>query len=106
MTGPGPRAAAATLLYTALWAIPMPARPIVDLCVFHRLTGRPCPLCGITRGVFALAKGDWSAALSFNALAPLGFLMLFALFFNGRARGWLWTWGVAAFAVYGVWRLF
>ena len=106
MTAPaGPRAAAAMLLFAVLWSIDLPAEPAVRLCGFHWLTGRPCPLCGITRALFALAKGHWTAAVHFNALAPLGFAMLFALFWNGRVRERLWTWGVAGFAVYGLWRL-
>jgi Protein of unknown function (DUF2752) len=83
----------------------VPAAPSIRLCGFHWLTGRPCPLCGITRALFALAKGNWAAALDFNALAPLGFAMIFALFWPGRLREWLWRWGAAAFGVYGVLRL-
>lgn len=99
------RAAAAILLFAALWCFNVPAEPSVRLCGFHWLTGRPCPLCGLTRALFALAKGHWRAAVHFNALSPLGFLMLFALFWNGRMRGWLWTGGVAAFVVYGICRI-
>jgi hypothetical protein len=54
--------------------------------------------------VFALAKGHWREAIRFNALSPLAFAMLFALPWNGRVRGRLWTAGLAAFAVYGVCR--
>jgi len=101
----GLRAAAAMALFAALWSIRVPAEPLLHLCGFHWLTGHPCPLCGMTRALFALAKGHWSEAVHFNALAPLGFAMLFALFWPGRWRGWLWTGGLAAFALYGVWRL-
>jgi hypothetical protein len=38
-------------------------------------------------------------------LSPLAFAMLFALPWNGRVRGHLWTAGLAAFAVYGVCRV-
>jgi len=99
------RAAAAVALFTALWWFSVPSEPAVRLCGFHWLTGRPCPLCGLTRALFALAKGHWAEALHLNALAPLGFLMLFGLFWNGRMREWLWTGGVAAFAVYGAVRI-
>ena len=75
------RAAAAMALFAALWCFSVPADPAVRLCGFHWLTGRPCPLCGLTRA-------------------------LFALFWNGRTREWLWRGGVAAFAVYGLWRVF
>lgn len=100
------RAAAALLLFAALWHFSVPSDPRVRLCGFYWLTGRPCPLCGMTRALFALAKGHWAAAEQFNALAPLGFVMLFALFWKGQVRERLWTVGVAAFAVYGVVRVF
>jgi Protein of unknown function (DUF2752) len=99
------RATAALVLFGALWFFSVPAEPAVRLGGFHWLTGRPCPLCGMTRAMFALAKGHWADAVHFNALAPLGFAMVFALFWNGRVRGWLWTGGAAAFAVYGMWRV-
>jgi hypothetical protein len=60
----------------------------------------------MTRAVFALAKGHVRQALGFNALSPLGFTMLFSLFWDGNLRGRLWTVGIAAFAVYGVFRVF
>jgi hypothetical protein len=99
------RAAAATMLFTALWYFSVPGNPDVRVCGFYWLTGRPCPLCGLTRALFALAKGHWAEAVHFNALAPLGCAMLFALFWNGRMRAWLWKGGVVAFAVYGVFRI-
>jgi hypothetical protein len=93
-------------LLAALWCFSVPAEPAMQLCGFHWLTGRPCPLCGMTRALFALAKGQWAEAVHFNALAPLGFAMVFALFWPGRWRERLWTGGAAALAVYGVWRVF
>ncbi len=99
------RALSAILLFAGLWWFSVPADPPLRLCGFHWLTGRPCPLCGLTRALFALAKGQFAEAIRFNALSPLGFTMVFALFANGRWRGWLWTGGLAAFGVYGVWRI-
>jgi hypothetical protein len=99
------RAAAALLLCAGLWYFSVPAEPAVRLCGFHWLTGRPCPLCGLTRALFALAKGHLGEALHFHALSPLGAAMLLTLFWNGRVRAWLWTGGAAAFALYGLWRL-
>lgn len=99
------RAAAAMALFIALWYFSVPADPGVRLCAFHWITGRPCPLCGVTRALFALAKGHWAEAVHFNALSPLAFAMLFVLFWNGRMRAWLWRGGVAAFAVYGAFRI-
>ena len=43
-------------------------------CVFHALTGVPCPACGTTRAVLALARGDLFAALSWNPLAAAALL--------------------------------
>lgn len=43
----------------------------VRLCPFYWLTSLPCPFCGLTRALCALAKGDWSAAVELHALSPL-----------------------------------
>jgi hypothetical protein len=93
------------LLFGALWRFRLPAQPALRLCGFHWLTGRPCPFCGLTRAMFELAKGHWAAALGLNALSPLAMLMLFSLFWNIPARARLWTFGLAAFAIYGVGRI-
>jgi len=86
-----------------LWWCTPPAG--LQLCAFHWLTGLECPLCGLTRGLFALAKGHWAEALRLNALTPVGLAMLLALFWRGRWTARMWSAGVAAFAVYGVWRI-
>ena len=99
------RAAAALAVFAILCCFTPPADPRFSVCGFHWLTGLPCPLCGLTRGLFALAKGQWSAALRFNALTPGGFAMLFALFWNGRFRARLWRAGTWAFILYGAARL-
>jgi len=98
--------AACGSLLTALWYITIPDSPVFQLCGFHWLTGRPCPFCGLTRAMFALAKGQWAGALRFNVLSPLGFAMLFSLFWSGPVRNRLWTGGLGAFAVYGIVRVF
>ena len=101
----GPRILAAVGLLAALRWITLPAAPRWRLCGFHWLTGRPCPLCGLTRGLLELAKGHWRAALHFNLLSPLAFAMVFALLWAGPARARLWTVGLATFAAYGVCRV-
>jgi len=98
------RAAAAAFLLAALWWF-TPPDPGFRLCGFHWLTGRPCPFCGLTHALFALAKGHWREAIRCNGLSPLALAMLFALPWNCRFRGHLWTAGLAAFAVYGVCRV-
>jgi hypothetical protein len=99
------RILAAAALFAILYLAPMPGEPRFRLCGFYWLTGFPCALCGLTRGVFALAKGHWTEAIHWNALSPLGLAMMFSLFWNHAMRGYLWTAGIASFAGYGIWRL-
>jgi hypothetical protein len=66
-----------------------PAKPDFLICPFLVTTGLPCPLCGMTRGLCAAAKGEWLEAMSFHALSPLA-LAAFA--------GWL---GVSALGLMG-----
>jgi hypothetical protein len=80
--------------------------PVLPLCGFRRLTGRPCPLCGLTRAMFALAKGHWSDAIAFHALSPVAALMLVGLLWNRPTWVRVWLPCVIAFGVYGVWRIF
>ena len=101
------RVVACVSLLAFLWYYKPPAEPAFQLCGFHWLTGRPCPLCGLTRAMFALAKGHSTEALGFNALSPLAFAMLAGLFWNdGPMRRRVWTYGIAAFVIYGVCRIF
>jgi D-arabinose 1-dehydrogenase-like Zn-dependent alcohol dehydrogenase len=39
------------------------------LCTMRRLTGLPCPGCGMTHAFVAIAHGHWDAALHYNAMA-------------------------------------
>ena len=55
-----------------------PAEPSISLCAWKWLTGHPCPLCGLTRGLCALAKGRWADAVHFNIFSPLVFAALVA----------------------------
>ena len=69
------------------------------------LTGLPCPLCGLTRGLFALAKGHWAAAVRFHPLSPLALAMILSLFGGRTLRARLWLAGSAAFGIFGMVRL-
>jgi hypothetical protein len=100
------RMAMAAGLFGVLLIFAPAAEPRFHLCGFYWLTGHPCALCGMTRAMFALAKGHFADAVRFNALAPLGFAMVFSLFWNGKMTGRIWSVGVTAFAIYGVWRVF
>ena len=46
-----------------------------SVCLWSRWTGLPCPFCGLTRSLGALAHGDWGGGL---AQAPLSGVLLAA----------------------------
>ena len=45
-------------------------------CLFHHLTGLPCPTCGGTRATLALAAGHPVHALALNPMVAVGYIML------------------------------
>lgn len=47
------------------------------VCPYRELRGEPCPLCGMTRGVGAVLRGDFHRAVSLNSLSI--FVVLFIL---------------------------
>jgi hypothetical protein len=47
------------------WTLGQP----LELCLFKRLTGLPCPTCGMTRGVLAFLGGHVGLAFAYNPLA-------------------------------------
>jgi Protein of unknown function (DUF2752) len=55
----------------ALFAATAPLSRLPSLCPFRRVTGKRCPLCGLTRATNALARGDVGEALALSPLAPL-----------------------------------
>jgi hypothetical protein len=71
-------------------AVALPVLPAVGpLCPLRRTTGVPCPLCGMTTGVTALARGDLVGAVAANPLAPvlvLVVLLAWAVLLAGRDR--------------------
>ena len=66
--------------FVALWALVVIAARVVewrtgtelDTCLFHRLTGHPCPTCGTTRGLLALARGAWRESFAWNPMTMTG----------------------------------
>lgn len=58
-------AAAAIGLAWVLFALPTPR------CLFHAVTGLPCPTCGGTRCVRSLIAGDFGTALAWNPMVCL-----------------------------------
>jgi hypothetical protein len=58
------------------------AHGFYPVCQFHRLTSLNCPGCGMTRALYALLHGQFSAALRDNALLVGG------IFFVAARGGW------------------
>ncbi|WP_243384462.1 DUF2752 domain-containing protein [Geothrix alkalitolerans] len=61
--------------------------PSVETCLFHRLSGHPCPTCGSTRVVLAFTRGDWTGALRLNPLVALGLGLVFLWLLTRLATG-------------------
>ena len=78
------------ILFTALWLALVGVVVALDhrrgtetaLCPMRRLTGVPCPTCGTTRGLLALARGwlgesvAWNPLMILSALAGMAVLAL------------------------------
>src|ERR1043165_1383188 len=64
----------AALLQLILPLLKFPSWPFP---IFHPL-GIPCPGCGMTRATLFLVRGEWKAALTLHAFAPI-LLMAFAV---------------------------
>jgi hypothetical protein len=56
------------------------------MCLFRRLTGHRCPLCGLTTATGHLLHSEWRAALRAHRLAPLIWLMAGAWFIHSAAQ--------------------
>lgn len=54
-------------------------------CLFYRLTGLPCPLCGMTTSLSLLARGRFLASLLAH---PLGWLVFLYLLASAAALAW------------------
>jgi Protein of unknown function (DUF2752) len=53
------------------------------ICLFRRITGRPCPSCGLTRSWSATAHGRLRNALAHHPFGPLTFLAAVAIALHG-----------------------
>lgn len=63
--------ALAALAAAAGWAEPQRlALALPDLCAFHRVTGHPCPGCGMGRSLAALAAGAPAASFAAHPFGP------------------------------------
>ncbi len=55
----------------ALFAALVPVERGPTICPFRIVTGRRCPLCGLTRASRALTRGDIRGMLRLHPLTPL-----------------------------------
>lgn len=61
----------------------------ISLCLFRRLTGLPCPCCGMTRACFAVLKGNLVEAVRSNPLVVSAiFISPFALPMMIQHKNW------------------
>ncbi len=67
------------------------AIPDVVVCPFRWLTGKLCPLCGMTHAFSAIGHGEYMRALTYNPLGPLfwGLFLLTAVYPTPFLRRWL-----------------
>jgi hypothetical protein len=90
-----------------------PAVPFefVPPCPLRTVTGIPCPMCGMTRGVTALAHGDFAHALLMNPASYLAVALAILLLVQWRTRrivipvwiivtvlGVMWAWQLFKYA--------
>ena len=57
----------------ALLLPPRTAERLPSTCLFRRVTGRPCPTCGMTRSWNAVAHGDLRGGLRWHPFGPATF---------------------------------
>ena len=60
--------------------------PYLPVCAFKRLTGLPCPSCGLSRSLQAAVEGDLSSSVAFHPLGLLLFSVVLLLFIHTLLR--------------------
>jgi hypothetical protein len=98
-------AAVALATAAAVWPA-LPAHPSLA-CPLRSLTGIPCPMCGMTRGVVAAVHGDILGSLRYNPAAILvvalvAFVIVRARLPMTRAPAWVVLGLGAALWIYNV----
>ena len=91
-------------------------RPLIPVefvppCPLKTVTGIPCPMCGMTRGVTSLVHGDFAHALLMNPASYVAVALALVLLFQWRTRkvvipvwvivtalGLMWTWQIFKYA--------
>ncbi len=88
-------------------------RPLIPFefvppCPLRTITGIPCPMCGMTRGVTALVHGDFARALLMNPASYVAVALALLLLLQWKTKRvvvpvWL---IMAALAAMWTWQLF
>ncbi len=105
MSGFWYRAGLVTLLFAGFALYDAPVEPKFHLCGFLWLTGLPCPLCGMTRALCCLFKGQFYQAIQLHALSPVAAVTLAALGVRQTLPAWSWKLLGATFVIYGTGRM-
>jgi hypothetical protein len=69
---------AAAAASVALSPLAVRAAELAPPCLFRSVTGLPCPTCGSTRAILALARLDLAGAVALNPLAAAAALVFLA----------------------------
>ena len=99
------RAGLVTMLFAGFALYDAPVEPAFHLCGFLWLTGLPCPLCGLTRSLCFLMKGEFYQAIQLHALGPLAAVILAVLGVRQTLPGWSWKVLGTLFVIYGAGRM-
>ncbi|MHC4113210.1 MAG: DUF2752 domain-containing protein [Planctomycetota bacterium] len=51
---------------------------VSGVCLYREFSGHSCPLCGMTRGVGAVLRGDFQRAVSLHPLSIFAVLFIFS----------------------------
>ena len=100
------RAGLMSLLFASFALYDAPLEPKFHLCGFLWLTGLDCPLCGMTRALCFLMKGQFSQAIQLHALSPLAAVTLAWLGVRSELPEWGWKALGVIFLIYGAGRMF
>lgn len=69
-----------TVLVSPLIVLNMVQISVPRLCPFFYITGLPCPLCGMTRGIVSILRIELTDALLFHFLSPLTFACMLVIY--------------------------
>ncbi len=64
------------VLWNRVYYTPADAHSGLNMCLFRRITGLPCPSCGSTRSVLDISRLEFKDAFYSN---PVGFIIAFGM---------------------------